>query len=86
MYRRPMSTVSSGLMDWQFCTNEFSRESKISFKVNQHKNIIFDFTVKEIIQMGVIGGYSLKNEKEVAKKIQHIQLDTGTLLILKLTK
>ena len=40
--------------------------------MSQSQNIIFDFTVREIIQMGVIGGYGLNNEKEVAKKIQHI--------------
>ena len=36
--------------------------------MSQPQNIIFVFTVREIIQMGVIGGYGLHNDKEVAKK------------------
>ena len=49
MYRGPVTTDPAGLMDRQFLTNEFSREPKISFRVNQHKNIILPIYLRTLL-------------------------------------
>ena len=52
--------------------NKYSLLDRAKYRsvVSQEQNIMFDFTVKEVIEMGIIGGYGLNFNSEVWKKFE----------------